>query len=134
MKREILHFFVFVFTIKMGFTQDTIKVYFFNPYYRDPLEIYMFKSRDSKFLITKVNAEFSERKIYFPGIRIHAQGNPLFWIYRKKRFWINGKWIPIYSGFETGKVLLIRYSKERKKKYCYEYLWVNGNELKINFK
>lgn len=112
---------LFLFSLK-SFSQDSMQVFFSNPFFVDHIEIYQYKSRDIKFLMASIDPGYVNKNLKF-----NEKSETNFWIYRKNRIWFTGRWIPINAGYMPERTLLIQYSKARKRRYCYEYLWIEGN-------
>lgn len=113
---------------------DSINLYFYNPFVTHKIYIYKYKSRNPEYLLKSFMTDKRIKKISLMTNQLEGNENLDFFLFVKNKYWFGGRWINVSTTYQKGKLFLIFYSEERKRKFCYDYSWVEPDRiLKIKF-
>ncbi len=131
MKRFKTIFIIFTLLISnKSFANDSIqfRVYVLNQFVEQKITFYMYRVKNKKDLIYKTKTQKRRIDYFDYSLPSKAQNRPFdFWIYVKNKLFFGGRWVRISTVYEKDKYLVVYFSDEKKRKYCYDTYWIDKN-------
>lgn len=113
--------------------QVHFRIFIVNQFKVHNIEVYSHKRRNPAELIFKTKTKKKAIEFFEYPISNLSKIRPFeFWIYVKGKLHIGGRWICISNIYEPQKNLLVEFSPQMKRNYCYVSRWVDqGIEMKF---
>lgn len=128
---KFIYLFIFIFLQYFDvIASDSCTVYLHNPFIKHKIEVYKYKTNKIEHLIYKTSTDRNFKKFNTPIVCYYDIGCKIeIYLFVKYKYFLSGRWIKINTSIQKDKILIIFYSKERKAKYCYDYIWVTKDEF-----